>query len=275
MIFGNASWGFREESLEKQLEITSDMGLEVLELGIANAPNDIPLDIGNEEISEVKSLFEKYGIKLMCAATGNDFTNGNRDDIAKIKRVIDICSKMGIEYVRIFAGFSPSAKVCGKIWDNMIFCLNEVYKYAKEKNVTLTVETHGGVKSFDDGVEHFSSATTDKKSLLKMMNEVPDIKFNFDPANLWAVGIEKPESVYEILKEKICTVHLKDFANLPSGHLLPASCGESNMNWKNILEPMKNLNIPALFEYENTEDVKQGSKRCDNYIKKIIKEIER
>ena len=38
MLFGNASWGFRETPLEKQLEITSEMGLELLELGIANAP---------------------------------------------------------------------------------------------------------------------------------------------------------------------------------------------------------------------------------------------
>ena len=41
MKFGNASWGFRETPLEEQLKLTKRLGLEVLELGIANAPKDM------------------------------------------------------------------------------------------------------------------------------------------------------------------------------------------------------------------------------------------
>jgi len=107
MQFGNASWGFRETPLEKQLEITSDMGLETLELGIANAPNDLPLDVTDKELENVKKLFKKYNVKLLCAATGNDFTEGNDGDTDKIKRVTDICAFLGVKYLRIFAGFSP------------------------------------------------------------------------------------------------------------------------------------------------------------------------
>lgn len=163
MLFGNASWGFRETPLEKQLEITADMGLNILELGIANAPKDIPLDVTDDELLNVKSLFRKYGVKLMCAATGNDFTTGGRDDVIKVKRVVDICSKLSVKYLRIFAGFAPVAEVTGEKWDTMISCLNEVYKYAENKKVILAVETHGGVNAFDDGSEHFYSTSTDVK----------------------------------------------------------------------------------------------------------------
>ncbi len=273
MLFGNASWGFRETPLEKQLEITSEMGLELLELGIANAPSDLPLDVTDSELSDVKELFGKYKIKLLCAATGNDFTTGNRDDVAKIKRVVDICEKLGIRYLRIFAGFTPVEEVVGEKWDIMTECLNEVYAYAKEKNVVPVVETHGGVNGFDDGVEHFYSTSSKPEALLKMIDEVPDIMINYDPANLYAVGIENPEEVYDKIKSKVCYVHLKDFVKLPGGHLLPAACGESDMNWKNILLQLKDFSGPALFEYENVGDVKEGCERCYEYIKKILKEI--
>lgn len=60
MKFGNASWGFRETPLEEQLRITKDMGLDVLELGIDNAPNDVPLSVTDEEIAEIKAMYKKY-----------------------------------------------------------------------------------------------------------------------------------------------------------------------------------------------------------------------
>ena len=201
MIFGNASWGFRETPLEKQLEITSGMGLEVLELGIANAPVDLPLDVSDEELENVKELYKKYNVKLLCASTGNDFTNGVSDDVDKIKTVVDICAKLGVKYLRIFAGFSPVEEVVGDRWQTMIDCLNTVYAYANGKNVVLTVETHGGVSDFGDGVEHFYSTSSEPETLLKMIAEVPDIRMNYDPANLYAVGIKNPESVYEKIKD--------------------------------------------------------------------------
>ena len=65
MNFGNAAWGFRETPLEKQLEITRNMGLDILELGIANAPKDIPLDADEKVLDTVKELYKKYKIQLV------------------------------------------------------------------------------------------------------------------------------------------------------------------------------------------------------------------
>ncbi len=272
MKFGNASWGFRETDLEKQLEITKEMGLCILELGIANAPMDLPLDVSNQRLDEVKALYKKYGIELLTAATGNDFTNGSKDDVVKVKKVIDICSYLGVKILRIFAGFSPVDEVVGDRWNNMIECLNKCADYADIKNVTLTVETHGGVNGFDDGVEHFNSTSSKPEVLYKMLSELKDtVMVNFDPANLNAVGVKNPEEVYNKIKKKVAAVHLKDFAKLPSGHLKPASCGEGDINWKNVMNALKDFEGPLMFEYENVEDVKEGSVRCQKIINNIIK----
>ncbi len=271
MILGNASWGFRETPLEKQLEITSDMGLSVLELGIANAPKDIPLDATDADLDKVKELYNKYGVELLCAATGNDFTTGDTADVAKIKRVTDICAYLGVKILRIFAGFSPAEEVVGERWDTMINCLKEVGAYAEVKGVTLTVETHGGVDGFDDGVLHFNSTSSKPELLYKMLGELPSyIKVNFDPANVRAVGTKNPETVYNEIKDRVAAVHLKDFANLPSGHLKPAACGEGDIDWAAVISALKDFDGPAMFEYENTEDIKEGSIRCYEHIKKFM-----
>lgn len=266
MIYGNAAWGLRETPLERQLEITKKMGLSVLELGIANAPDD--LQIGGDTQS-VKALFDKYGIDLICAATGNDFTAGSRADMEKIKAVIDMCADMGVKYLRIFAGFSPVQEVTGSRWSTMIECLTETGEYAKTKNVTPVIETHGGVKVYDDGVEHFHTTSTNIGTLTKMLAEIPpNIGINYDPANLYAVGIDNPDEVYQIIKDRVVYAHFKDFKKLPSGHLKPSYCGDSDMNWEKILRGIGNKNIIAVFEYENTEDIEEGLEKCYDYIQK-------
>lgn len=267
MRYGTAAWGFRELPLEKRLEITKRLGLSIYELGIENAPTDVKL---GDSVEEIKALFDKYGIELVCAATGNDFTNGNKDDVEKIKKVIDMCAELGVKYLRIFAGFSPVEEVVGKRWDVMIEALTEIGNYSKDKGVTLAVETHGGVNAYDDGVEHFYSTSTKPEALKKMMEQIPkNVGFNYDPANIYAVGIKEPDEIYQMIKDRVAYAHFKDFADLPSGHLLPAACGESDMDWKAILNGIGERDMIALFEYEIPDDLEEGIKRCADYIKNL------
>lgn len=270
MEFGNAAWGFRETPLEEQFKITADMGLDVLELGIANAPDDVPLDVTDERLAQIKAMSEKYGVKMKCAATGNDFTTGT-EDIKKVKRVIDICKTLEIENLRIFAGFTALGDVSEAAFDTMIKSLNEVCNYAKETGVTPVIETHGGVNGFEDGVEHFMSTTTDLETMEKIILSLPDnARVCFDPANLYAVGVKQPERFYAKIKDKVAYAHLKDFAPLPSGHIKPSYCGASDMDWKAILDAMSDFEGIALFEYENVEDIKEGLVKSYDYIKSVM-----
>lgn len=267
MKYGSAAWGFRELPLEKRLEITKNCGLTIHEMGIENADTDVKL---GDSVDEIKALYAKYDIDLVCAATGNDFTNGNKDDIEKLKKVIDMCSKLGVKYLRIFAGFSPVEDVVGERWDVMIESLTEIGNYSKDTGVTLAVETHGGVNGFDDGVEHFYSTSTKPETLKKIMEQIPkNVYFNYDPANIYAVGIKNPDEIYQMIKDRVAYAHFKDFATLPSGHLLPAACGESDMDWNAILDGIGDRDMIAVFEYEIPDDLEDGLNRCYNYIKNL------
>lgn len=269
MKFGNAAWGLRETPLEEQFKITAEMGLDVLEIGIANAPMDIALDVTDAELENIKAMANRYGIKMACAATGNDFTTGT-GDIAKVKRVIDICKVLGIGMVRIFAGFTPLAEVTDEMFNTMIDSLKEVCEYAEKEGVTPVIETHGGVDGYDDGVEHIMSTTTDLETIKRIFAALPsNARICYDPANLYAVGVKHPEEFYNEIKDKVAYAHLKDFAPVPSGHIKPSYCGASDMDWKAILRAMSDFDGVALFEYENTEDIEEGLQNCFKYISSI------
>ena len=75
MDIGLAAWGLREETLESQLEITSSLGVDLLELSIAGYERDrLQAWSTDDDIEKVKALFAKYNIRLECACPGNDFT---------------------------------------------------------------------------------------------------------------------------------------------------------------------------------------------------------
>ena len=93
LTLGYCSWGFRETPLEKQLQIVSRDGFDLLELGIHGHENDyLQLSPSNEQIEKVKFLFNKYGVKLLCASTGNDFTESSEfavlESVKNVKIVV-------------------------------------------------------------------------------------------------------------------------------------------------------------------------------------------
>ena len=277
MILGNAAWGFRETPLEEQLEITRSMGLKLLELSIAGHPNDrLQLDAFPAQIVAVKKLFKEYNVKLGCFAAGNDFTLKNAAEcftqLENVKKVIDICNRLGGGYLRIFAGFEPVEEIVGDRWRTMIECLTATAKYCRGKNVIPVIETHGGVRNYADGVVHYHSTSSQPDMLCRMLDELPrSVKVNFDPANLYAVGVKHPEKVYLRIKKRVAYLHLKDFISIPdTAHLRPAACGESDMDWPALMSALHGYEGPALFEYENVEDIADGCKRSLKFINTLL-----
>ncbi|HBE02825.1 MAG TPA: hypothetical protein DC049_10185, partial [Spirochaetia bacterium] len=216
MKLGNAAWGFRQTPLDKQLKITSAMGLALLEFNINNpAENSIALKATDDEIETVRRLYKKYNIELLCAASGNDFTRPKEDDnYTELRRCFDIvmlAEKLGIKKIRFFAGFSALKEVKGKRFSCMIKCLNDLCGFAADHNVSISLETHGGVDTVPGGVRHFPTVSTDQAGIKSMLAKMDSrIMFNYDPSNLLAAGSD-PLEIWDIIKDRVDYMHLKDF----------------------------------------------------------------
>ena len=262
MQYGLAAWGLRLTPLREQLAMTKRLGVRHLELGIAGFRNDLlQADSKNCDVETVRSLFLTSDLQPSCAATGNDFTQEKETDVwlslKQTRAALQLADSLGIRYLRIFAGFAPVADVTGKRYDLLTECLKNVYEASKETQVLPVVETHGGVETLRDGtVRHFASISTEDETLEKLLNDIPDMKLNFDPANLYVLGKDVAE-FYRRFREKIAYVHLKDFVRKGMGWI-PATCGEGNMDWPVLLAEMCSFEGPALLEYEIPDDAERG-----------------
>jgi len=260
MIIGNAAWGLRETPLEQQLALTRDMGLTLLELSIAGYDRDfLQLDASPEQLEQVKKWFAEYRVDLRCACTGNDFTgDDSAEQLGKVKKVVDICSRLGVEYLRIFAGFNSDSVVYGLRFDRMLECLTAAADHARQRGVTLVVETHGGVTANGAALVHFHSVTTRIDYWPELLRT--GVAINYDPANLAAVGATDPVAFYRQFADQIKYVHLKDFRSVPGG-VVPVGCGEGRLDWPKLLTALRDFRGPALIEYELPGDVADGLKR--------------
>jgi len=262
MNYGLAAWGLRLTPLRDQLAMTGRLGVHHLELGIAGFRNDLlQADSRPCAVETVRDLFLSAGLEPSCAATGNDFTQEREADVRQSLdqtiAALKLADALGIRYMRIFAGFSPVAEVTGKRYDLLTECLKKVYDAAEETHVLPVVETHGGVEALTDGtVRHFASISTEDGTLEKLLNDIPAMKLNFDPANLHVLG-KDAAAFYRRFREKIAYVHLKDFVRRGLGWC-PAACGEGNMDWPGLLAEMRSYEGPALLEYEIPADAERG-----------------
>ena len=254
---GSAAWGFRALELPAQLALAEKLGFATHELGIANADTDIPADASAETVAWVKELYKTHGLQLTCAATGNDFTGDNAAaQLEKVRQVIALCRALGVKDLRVFTGFTPISQMNEEKWQQVLSCLAQAAREAKEQGVTLCVETHGAVEGSEKGVRHIRSTTTQIPEIRRVLDAAP-VRLVFDPGNLNAVG-EDPVAFFEAVKDRIGYVHLKDFAPVEDGWLRPGAVGEGTTAWSALKEKLTALDVPLLYEYENCEDLEAG-----------------
>lgn len=276
MQYGLAAWGLRFTPLREQLAMTGRLKLNLLEIGISGFHTDLlQAGVPNCFLDTVKTLFKEYSLTPLCAVTGNDFTQPDKNDTAAslgqtlaALRTADI---LGIRYLRIFAGFSPVEEVVEERYKTLVECINKIYEAAKKTNVIPVVETHGGVNNLpDNSIRHFASVSTECETLDKLFNDVPEMVLNFDPANLCILDKDVC-SFYHRYREKIVYMHLKDFVRCGMGWV-PGACGTGEMDWGALMAEISSFSGPAMLEYEIPSDVENGFTTSLNFLQHKEKE---
>ena len=119
-------------------------------------------------------------------------------NLADAKRFIDLAQKISCPYVRVFPNNFPKEREKGETLQLIAKGLNELGNYAKGKNVTVLLETHGDVVRIAD--------------LLAIMEVAahPQVGLVWDVCNMWTVTKEDPAVAYRLLKPYIRHTHIKD-----------------------------------------------------------------
>lgn len=158
-----------------------------------------PETLTRERKAEYKKLLQENNlvVSALCGDMGGhgfEIQNDNADRIEKTKRIVDLATEFGAKTVTTHIGVIPSDKSEPR-YAVMLAALTECGLYAKEKGVTLAIET---------GPE--------KAVVLKAFLDDTrgGVGVNLDPANFVMVTGQDPVEAVKTLKDYIVHTHVKD-----------------------------------------------------------------
>ncbi|MBQ3231710.1 MAG: TIM barrel protein, partial [Clostridia bacterium] len=206
-----------DNNLTGQIEALQKAGIACIELRGVNGKN--VKDLTLEEAADVRKQLNDAGISV--SSMGSPFGKISvHDDFEKhleeFKHALALCKVLGCDRMRMFSFFYPKDEDPAQYRDLVIDRLEKMLALAEEAGIILCHENEKGIYGDTaarclDLINHFGGR----------------LKCIFDPANFIQCG-EKPIENFEILKDKIFYMHIKD-ALLDGGAVVPSGCGDGNV----------------------------------------------
>ena len=232
------------------IEIASKLGLQGVQ--IYATTGEFSPELSFKEKQTYKNLLNEKGlvVSALCGDMGGygfEIEKDNAKRIEKTKAIVDLAVEFNTNVVTTHIGVIPEDKNEPR-YSVMLKALTECGLYAKEKGVTLAIET-GPEKA---------------KTLLAFLEDTKGgVGVNLDPANFTMVtGQDAVEAVY-ILKDYIVHTHAKDGVML-----------DENQDPTEVYHAFAVGGVDALNACEGFQETPLGEGKVDwvNYLK-ALKEI--
>jgi sugar phosphate isomerase/epimerase len=180
------------------IKLASALGLSGVQI-YATGGDFSPENLTDEKKAEYKKLLSENGlcVSALCADMGGfgfEKAEDNPTRVEKTKKIVDLAVEFGAKVITTHIGVIPEDKSNPR-YPVMLSALTECGVYAKERGVTLAIET-GPEKA---------------KTLLAFIEDTKGgVGVNLDPANFTMVtGQDATEAVY-LLGKYIVHTHAKD-----------------------------------------------------------------
>ena len=179
-------------------------------------------DLTDPDVERVKGLIDARDLKVSCISHHNlsalpvdtaVVMPAYREHITTLQRCIDIAQALDTNLVRIFSFrkemvlFGAEPIISEGAWTTLLQRLEEPLRIADAAGITLVIETA------------ISGNVTSAFLARKLIDEldVPHLKVLWDPcSSLYCTEVPYPDG-YEVIREHIAHVHLKDgVVNLPA-----------------------------------------------------------
>lgn len=178
-------------SFEESIRKVKEFGLNYVECSV--------LWFRNINISKAKELFLKHQVKISAINTWHE-PQSLKEKKDYVLEGIKIADELEVKYVIVYFG-NLSIEPTIEIFEEFIHpCLLE----AEKRGVILALETEFDISGKD--------ITRTAVGCLKIIEKINSdyLKVNFDPGNIYIAGEEPFPYAYEMLKDHIAYIHLKD-----------------------------------------------------------------
>jgi sugar phosphate isomerase/epimerase len=260
------------EDAHKTLQHVKQFGLRAGQLGF---PGDLPLDHAAERWDEALTTEHFTSVTAVCSYIGEDYADiptvartvglvppaTRSERIARTKAVSDLARALAIDSVACHIGFVPHDRK-DPLYEQIRDVARELCDYCGENGQCFTLET---------GQEP-------AQALLRFIADVdrPNLKINFDPANMILYGTGEPIEALDVLAKHVISVHCKD-GNWPPldkpealGEERPL--GEGSVDFPAFIAKLKEIGYKGVLSIER-ENVNEQQRAAD--IRKAIALLQR
>ena len=240
-----------KKPLEECIVLAAKNGFDGVQI-YATSGEFSPETLTAEKKAEIKKLLKENNLEVsaLCGDMGGygfEIEKDNAERVEKTKRIIDLAVEFGAKAVTTHIGVIPSDKTEPR-YGVMLNALTAAGLYAKEKGVTLAIET---------GPEF-------AKTLLAFLKDTKGgVGVNLDPANFVMVTGQDPVQAVELLKDYIVHTHAKDGVKI-----------SDDMTPTEVYHAFAVGGVDALNACEGFKELPlgQGDVQWDEYLK-ALKEI--
>ncbi|MDK2810352.1 MAG: hypothetical protein PWR27_1061 [Petroclostridium sp.] len=224
--------------LKTQMDVLEQHGIGYIEMRGVNGKNLVEYSL--DEVREIKKQLDARGFKL--SAIGSPIgkikiTDDFAPHLELFKHTLEIATVMEAKYIRMFSFFMPKGEDPAKYRDEVMNRWNQFIKAAEGTGLVLLHENEKDI--YGDTAERCLD-------LLQTMN-CNYLKATFDPANFIQCDEETYPKAYELLKDFVVYVHIKD-AVYSDHHVVPA--GEGDGKVKEILTALHNRGFEGFLSLE-------------------------
>lgn len=272
-----------KKPLDESVKEASNLGVNGVQI-YATSGEFSPETLTEERKAEVKALLQENGLTIsaLCGDMGGygfEKEADNAERVEKTKRIIDLATEFGTRVVTTHIGVIPADK-SEERYSVMLNALTECGLYAKEKGVTLAIET-GPEKA---------------KTLLAFLQDTKGgVGVNLDPANFVMVTGQDPVEAVYLLKDYIVHTHAKDGVMIGGGqdptevyHAFAVGgvdalnvckgfkelpLGDGNVDWDNYLNALKEIGYDGFLtiERETGDDPKRDIEKAVDFLRARLK----
>lgn len=212
-----------DKSLETQMDVLQEFGISHIEMRGVNGKNLVNCSI--EEAKAIKLKLDERGFKLSSIGSpiGKIGIHENfTPHLELFKHTLKIAELMEVDYIRMFSFFIPEDQDPAIYRDEVVSRWKQFVKAAEGTGITLLHENEKGI--YGDTPERCLD-------LIEVLN-CEYVKLVFDPANFVQCNVKTYPEAYELLKDHIVYMHIKD-ALYHDHSVVPAGQGDGKV--KNIL----------------------------------------
>ena len=260
------------EDARKTLEGVKKFGVQAGQLGFGG---ELPLDGAAERWAEALKAEDFTAITAVCSYSGEDYADiptvgrtvglvpeaTRAERVRRTKAVADVAAKLKINSVACHIGF-----VTHDFGNASYRAIQDV-----ARDICDHCAKHGQSFTLETGQEP-------AKVLLQFIEDVrrPNLKINFDPANMILYGTGDPIEALGVLAKHVISVHCKDGDWPPVGHAEALGkekpLGEGSVDFPAFVSKLKEVGYRGLLSIEREE---QDHARRERDIRKAVRLLRR